>query len=122
MSKFDIGIFGSSDVKNPDQITRYLDSKKGKINSINIHHSSGVPEVVIKWCSENRINYCVHFPRNYDQNNNFDKGANFKNLLKIIDHVELWVIFWDYRSRGTKNLIDLIISKQKRYEIIKIND
>lgn len=52
----------------------------------------------------------------------YGKGAPLKRNLKIIDHADQVIAFWDGKSRGTKYVIDTCKRKKKRITVYTLFD
>lgn len=50
----------------------------------------------------------------------YGRAAPLKRNEKIVDYADLILAFWDEKSKGTKNVIDLSLKKNKKLVIHKI--
>lgn len=61
----------------------------------------------------NEMGYQIkEFPADWDQ---FGKGAGYIRNKQMADYADALIVFWDGKSRGTKNMID--IAKKKGIQI-----
>lgn len=56
------------------------------------------------------------FPANWDK---YGKSAGFRRNSEMGQYADVLVAFWDYNSRGTKHMIDLMKAFKKPMKIFK---
>lgn len=100
-------------------IHNYLNLYKGagskNIAFVSGMASTGADDLIIGWCEANGYKW-AGYPANWqpDPSNPkyTDKAAGYKRNAQMGNVATDAVIFWDFISRGTKNMIDILVRKQ----------
>lgn len=58
----------------------------------------------------------AEFPANWDKHG---KGAGYVRNSYMRDYADCLLAFWDFKSKGTKNMIDIMIKAGKPVHVIK---
>lgn len=80
-------------------------------------HCSGVDKMAERYAEENRYKLEV-YPAQWEK---YGKSAGPKRNEIMVKNSNAVIAFWDYKSRGTKNLITLSKKYSKPIRIIDIN-
>jgi hypothetical protein len=111
-----IAVVGSRNFTNYDLLKQKLDSiiNDRKFDNITIISggASGADTLAEKYAKENNYGLIV---KNAEWNK-YGKSAGYKRNVEIVNLSNLVVAFWDGKSRGTNNTIN--IAKGKGIEVI----
>ncbi len=123
VKKYKVAVIGSRDYLNKDRVFKVLDANKHQISLI---VSGGCPasadEWAHEWCKKIGIPILIFYPVWHDPETGlFDKGAGFRRNWDIIRQCDKVVAFWDMKSNGTKNSIDIAHSLKKTVKIIDVS-
>lgn len=119
-----IAIVGSRTFNNYDLLKNILTEyiKNNKINCENIVILSGgargADSLGEKFADEHYLAKKIFYP-DWDR---FGKSAGFIRNKDIIKNSDVVLAFWDYRSKGTKNSIDLATKYDKILYIIDVRN
>ncbi len=123
--KYRVGIVGSRDYNNKEEIYKYLDSKIDKIQYL---VSGGCPtggDFLGQCFAKDRgLSILVHYP-NWTRDG---KGAGFRRNAKIVNDSDIIVAFWSGKeingkwvgSKGTEHTINLAKKQGKKVIIHKV--
>jgi len=115
-SKKRVGVVGSRDYNNVNEIFKYLDSKEEKISCIvSGGCSSGADNIAQIWAKERGKTITIHYPDWKREG----KGAGFRRNIKIVNDSDI-VIAFTTGSRGTQHTIDLCNKLGKKVIIHKV--
>ena len=93
------------------------DFKDKKILFISGAAKTGADRLIIDWCKEH--NYpCREYPAYWDTNGKSAGYMRNNQMLKMATHL---VAFWDKKSNGTKNMIDISSAKKIPITIRTVN-
>jgi hypothetical protein len=53
--------------------------------------------------------------------NKFNKSAGFKRNAEMAEYADALIVFWDRKSKGTKNMIELATNKKLKLRIFEYN-
>lgn len=88
------------------------------INTVVSGGANGADKFGRKFARIRRLKYKEFLP-DWDK---FGKSAGMIRNREIIDNADVAIVFWDGISKGTKNAIDLILSKKIPYTIIMFKE
>lgn len=77
-------------------------------------HAKGVDSLGEKYAKENNINLKI-FPADW---NTYGKSAGYIRNVQMKDYADYLIAFWNSKSKGTKNMIDLMKKANKKIKII----
>ena len=116
MKKFRIGVVGSRDYNNKQEIYKYLDSKLDKISSV---VSGGCPTgadaIAQEYCKDRGISITIHYP----DWKGLGKKAGFSRNRKIVTDCDVLIAWWT-GSKGTENSINIAKEMGKKIVIHKV--
>ena len=98
--------------------TREVIKQYPKIDTVVSGGANGADKFGKKFARVSRLKYKAFLP-DWDK---FGKSAGMIRNRDIIDNADVAIVFWDGISKGTKNAIDLILSKKIPYTIIMFKD
>jgi predicted Rossmann fold nucleotide-binding protein DprA/Smf involved in DNA uptake len=84
-------------------------SKKHKVDCIVLGGARGADSLGEDWATRNGIETKIFYP-NW---NKYGRSAGFKRNRLIVEYADAVLAFWDGKSRGTKNTIDIAKSMNK---------
>lgn len=108
-----IGIVGSRDFFDYKLMKKIIDRYKGKISIIVSGGASGADILAINYAKENNIKWKVHSA----DWNKYGRAAGFIRNELIVKDSDGIIAFWDQKSRGTANTLDLA-KKYKKLTLI----
>ena len=115
-----ITIGGCRDYNNYEVFSEFVSECISKINSENIvilsGHCSGVDEMAEKYAKEKGYELEI-YPADWKK---YGKAAGPKRNKEMVRNSNAVIAFWDGKSRGTKNLIDLAKKKDIQIKIYNI--
>lgn len=116
-------IAGSRSYKDFNTLKRMVDKNQGKYDYINII-SGGAPGVDTLAKEYARYKYgdlfldrFAEYKADWDK---YGKSAGFKRNITMADVCNYTYIFWDLRSPGTKNMIELLRQRNKKFIVYVI--
>jgi len=92
----------------PNMLDNYLDY------TIVSGGANGADRLAEKFADHKQIKIRI-FYANWDR---YGKSAGFKRNIEIVNVSDMVIAFWDGKSRGTKNTIDLAINAKKPVIIV----
>ena len=129
--EFKLAVIGSRDILNKEFIYSELD-KLLELTKIDLIVSGGAPgpdKIGVEWAKERNIPYKEYFANwkdmsepcvvKYNAFGAYNALAGFKRNEDIINNCDSVVAFWDGKSKGTKNSLDLARKQNKPIKIIK---
>ena len=102
-------------VKN--SIKTFVEEKNITISEIVSGNANGVDKLGEQYAEEYTIP-TILFPAKWKQ---YGKSAGPRRNKEMAAYGDYLIVFWDMQSRGTRNMIDCMITEKKPYTIIKIN-
>ena len=76
----------------------------------------GIDQIAEQWALENGIPTIIHIP----DWNKYGKSAGIIRNKLIADDCDQCLAFWDGKSKGTKNTIDLCVKLKKVTNVISL--
>lgn len=109
-----LAVIGSRNFNNYEKLKSILDKYQDVIIEVVSGGAHGADSLAEKWANERGKKVTVFLP----DWGKFGKSAGLVRNKKIIESCDKCVAFWDGKSRGTKNSIDLCKKLNKPYAII----
>jgi hypothetical protein len=119
MDKFKVTLIGSSSFNNPPILFAFLDSKKDKIDHIVSGGCHEFDDLIAEWCKKRGIPQMFFYPKNYNEDGTIDKGARFKNLHRIFKYATYAVFYYDGKSKGTADAIQICEQIGLKHQVIE---
>lgn len=114
-----IGMIGSRSFANKQLAKLIIDILIKKYSNITLV-SGGCKEGADKICEDIFDEYGLPKIIHYADWKKYGKSAGFKRNPLIINDSNIVIAFWDGKSKGTKNSIDIALSLNKPIKIINI--
>lgn len=115
-----IGVIGSRGYNNYEEFKERIEYLTSNIQDRIIWVSggckSGGDALISRYCKESSSDLIEHLP-DWDK---YGKSAGFIRNKLIIDDVEYLIAFWNQKSKGTKNSLDLAEKKGIKIKIVKV--
>ena len=113
-----VAVVGSREFDDKERLFRILTKNKDNIKLIVSGGSRGADTLAVEWATANGMPYLV-FPALWHdpETGLFNRGAGFKRNWDIVEHSDVVLAFWDEKSRGTANTIDIAKQKNKPVKI-----
>ncbi len=80
--------------------------------------AEGADKIGEEWAEERKL-ACERFPPDW---NKHGKAAGPIRNAQMADAADMCVVFWDGKSKGTKNMIETALSKGLLVKVIKYGD
>jgi len=109
-----LAIIGSRDFNNYELLCEELESYKDKITEVVSGGAKGADSLGERWANENEIPTQIFLP----DWNKHGKGAGLIRNHDIIKNSDVVVAFWDGKSTGTKQALELTQIYKKPKKII----
>jgi hypothetical protein len=109
-------IAGCRNFYDYDKFKKALELYKNPITEIVSGHASGADSLGEKYAKENNIPLKL-FPANWEL---YGKSAGYKRNYQMALYADCLIAFWDWESKGTKMMIELIIKENKPKFIVRI--
>jgi hypothetical protein len=77
--------------------------------------AKGADKLGEEWAEERKV-ACEKFPADWDKHG---KAAGHIRNAQMADVADICVVFWDGKSKGTKNMIETALSKGLLVKIVK---
>lgn len=87
------------------------------INRVVAGGARGVDQMGERWAKEMEIP-CDVYPAQWDT---YGKSAGYKRNVVMAERAEALVAFWDGKSKGTKNMIDIAIREGLYIRVFRID-
>ena len=118
--KFKVVVAGGRDFNNfpllRDTLDKLLEVKTHS-HLIEIVNGTARGADTLGGCYARLRNYSVAlFPADWEQ---FDKAAGHIRNKEMLDYADVVVVFWDGKSRGTKNMIEITKKAKKPIRVIR---
>ena len=108
-------VAGGRDFSNYILLKESCDSLiKDKVTEIVSGKAKGADSLGEKWANENNIKIAP-FPANWDKHG---KSAGYIRNSEMANYGECLIAFWDGKSKGTKNMIDIATNKGLEVHVI----
>lgn len=111
-------IAGLRDYRAREIDTQYLDQEKDTITEVLCGCATGADEFGRRWAVANGIPV-RKFPADWDR---FGKSAGPIRNRKMTVYADRLIAFWDGKSLGTKNMIDVATKRGLRVTVIRVDD
>ena len=108
-----IGVVGSRGFTNYTNLESELKKIKG-ITEIVSGGAKGADTLAREFAENNKIKL-TEFKPDYEQ---YGRGAPIRRNKEIVEYSDQIIAFWDCKSRGTKNTIDIAEKQNKSVTII----
>lgn len=105
-------IIGGRDFDNYTYVKEVM-SRYDDVTGIVSGGAKGADSLGAKYAFDNDLKLITHLP-DWDK---YGRGAGFVRNKLIIDDADFVVAFWDGKSKGTKNSIDLAKKQNKPIEV-----
>lgn len=109
-----LAIIGSRDFTDYDLLSRELKQYKDKITRVISGGAKGADTLGERWAKENNIPIQIFLP----DWNKHGKGAGLLRNHDIIKNSNIVIAFWDGKSTGTKQALELTLIYKKPKKII----
>lgn len=122
IKKIRLAVIGSREFSNKERLFKILDTNKHQIKLIVSGGARGADTLATEWATERGIPYLV-FPALWrdPETGLQDKGAGFRRNWDIIRQADKVLAFWDMKSKGTANSLDIAKLLNKPVKIIDIS-
>lgn len=114
MSTLTIAVVGSRSFNDYSKVKSILDKFLKHGIKLVSGGAAGADTLAERYAKENDLEITVLKP----EWNKYGKRAGFMRNEDIIDACDIVVAFWDGKSPGTKNSVDVAYSKQKKVFLI----
>ncbi len=114
-----VAVIGSRTFTDKVRLFKILDTNIEKIEMVVSGGAAGADSFAQEWCKERGMPCLIFYPRWYDENGLYDRGAGFKRNYLIVRESNLVLAFWDGVSKGTANSIEIAKQSGKRVKIIQ---
>lgn len=114
-----LAVIGSRSYTNEEELFQILDKKIDRIKYIVSGGAEGPDSFSQNWCKQRGVPCIIFYPKWYNKEGIFDRGAGMKRNILIIKNCDVCLAFWDGESKGTKNSIDLCQTYNKKLIIRK---
>lgn len=115
MKKFKLAIIGGRDFDDVDLLNDEISKHIKNITLIVSGGARGADSLGEQFAIDNDIDTLIFKPE-WDK---YGRGAAFIRNKTIIENCDKVIAFWDGKSKGTKNSIDIAIKLGKTVKIIK---
>lgn len=108
--KMKVIIAGSRDFSNYDMLKNYIDNYRKEVSEIEeivCGCARGADTLGKRYAIENNIKV-VEFPAKWDM---YGKSAGYIRNEEMSKYADGLIAFWDGKSKGTKNMIELMAKK-----------
>lgn len=112
-----IAVIGSRNFSDYNKLETILNNLKPNITKIISGGAKGADSLAEKWAKNNNIETKIFIP---DWNKHGKAAGFIRNKLIIMDADEI-VAFWDGKSKGTQNSINLAKEKGIKIHLITFN-
>ena len=109
-----VAIIGSRTFNDFDRLTEEMKKIKFKVSTVISGGADGTDSLAEKWAKTNKIATEIYLP----DWAKFGKRAGFIRNRDIINNSDACIAFWDGKSKGTQNSIEL--AKRKNIPITLI--
>lgn len=109
-------VIGSRNITDEESILRVLNSYKTEISVLITGGAIGIDQIAEQWALNNGIPTIIHIP-NWKK---YGKSAGIIRNKLIADDCDQCLAFWDGKSKGTKNTIDLCVKLKKVTNVISL--
>jgi hypothetical protein len=113
-------VAGSRDFNNRTLLFNKLDEilDRYNISEIISGTAKGADTLGEQYAEENSLK-CTEFPAEW---NLYGKGAGHKRNLLMGEYADYAIVFWDGKSKGTKNMINTMKKLKKPVIVINYNE
>jgi hypothetical protein len=114
-----VAVIGSRSFTNEELLFDYLTERRNKIKIIVTGGCNGPDSMSVKWATKFGKPYLV-FPALWRDpfTGALDRGSGFKRNKYIIENSDIVIAFWDKKSKGTANSIEIAKRLGKPVQII----
>ncbi len=117
-----VAVIGSRDFDDKKRLYDILTLNYDRIEMIVSGGARGADTLAVQWAADYGIPYLVFPALWYNPfTGENDRGAGFRRNVRIVDACDLVIAFWDGKSRGTQNSLDLAEMKKKPVRIYRFN-
>mgnify|MGYP000073329119 CR=1 FL=1 len=109
-----LAVIGSRSFDNIDLIKEILNEFIYSAQIVISGGAQGTDNLAHDWANENNIPVKLYLP----DWKKFGKAAGIIRNKQIVEDADFCIIFWDGKSKGTKNTIDLCNKLHKKYRLI----
>lgn len=113
-----VGSRGFSDYKLLSERCHRLIEAYGAFNNIVSGGAKGADSLGVKFAEENKIETLIFLP-DWEY---YGKSAGMRRNVEIIENSDVVIAFWDGKSKGTLNSIELSKKLKKDLIIVKYNE
>lgn len=107
-------IAGGRDFNNYNLLTQTMDELNIIISEVVCGDAKGADTLGATWASTNGIPV-NHYPADWDT---YSRSAGIIRNRQMAEYADFLVAFWDGKSRGTKNMIDIMQQIGKHGRVI----
>lgn len=100
-------IAGSRNCTHYDDLLRAIDVIGWRPSVILSGGARGVDAMGERWASENNI-MVQKYPAEWDK---YGKAAGYRRNVQMAENADALLSLWDFKSRGTKHMIDICTKK-----------
>lgn len=102
-------IAGSRDINDLRLLEKAIEDSGFNITEVICGGARGVDNLGRKWAGNGNRTPVKMFPAQW---NKFGKSAGYRRNVQMADYGEALIALWDGKSKGTKHMIDIAISKK----------
>jgi len=110
IEKINLAIIGGRDFSDYKKLLDVVSSIKEHVDLFISGGAIGADRLGERWADENNIPKKIFYPE-WDK---YGKRAGFLRNENIVDEADIIIAFWNGKSKGTKNSIDLAKKKNKK--------
>lgn len=118
-----LAVVGSRDFKDYTLMQEVLDTFIKKTRPVRVvvisGGAKGADRLAVRWAQSRNFPTSVFLPKWIRQDGSKDLTAGFARNKLIVDNCDVMFAFWDGKSRGTKNSIDLATKARKQVYVIE---
>lgn len=114
-----VAVIGSRTFADKAKLFEVLDKNKAKIKLIVSGGARGADSLAVEWATERGMPYLV-FPALWKnpETGEHDRGAGFRRNRYIVQYSDIVMAFWDGKSGGTANSLEIAKQLNKPVRII----
>ena len=118
-----VAVIGSRTFDDKKRLYAVLTKNRERIKLVISGGAKGADSLAVDWATDYGMPYLV-FPAAWHNpdTGEYDKGAGFRRNRKIIEQCDVVIAFWDGKSRGTANSIEIAKELGKIVRIISFSE
>jgi hypothetical protein len=117
-----VAVVGGRNFEDKKLLYEVLTRNRDRIKMIVSGDAEGADTLAVTWARDYGFPFLTFPPVWHDPDTGaYDKGAGFRRNRYIAEYSDCGIAFWDGKSRGTKNTIDIFKQLNKSMKIISFS-